>query len=237
MMLRILIYDDDPAACQTLRELLRKLPDLQKAEILTAVNLREARGHLTKKIDILFQDIELPERENGIAFARQVKAAEPETSIIFITAHIKYCEEIFSASPAGFLVKPFTAEKVHRTLQILRSTAAKADFLSVSTSKNNLLRIPLEEVAYFESQGRKVYVHGKNDSLLHIITGTKLNELEQQLPKYFVRCHHSFCVNLHTVRQIERYHFTLSDGTSVPISQQRFSAAKEKFINFMGDRL
>lgn len=237
MMLRILIYDDDPAACQTLRELLRKLPDLQKAEILTAVDLQEAQAHLTKKIDILFQDIELPERENGIAFARQVKADEPETSIVFITAHIRYCEEIFSASPAGFLVKPFMEEKVQRTLKILRSTAAKTDFLSVSTSKNNILRIPLEEVAYFESQGRKVYVHGKNDSLLHIITGTKLNELEHQLPKYFVRCHHSFCVNLHIVRQIERYHFTLSDGASVPISQNRFAASRDAFAMFMGDML
>lgn len=236
-MLRILIYDDDPAACQTLRELLLQQPDLEKAEILTAVNLQEAQTHLTKKIDILFQDIELPESENGIAFARQVKDAEPATCIVFITAHIKYCEEIFSASPAGFLVKPFTAEKVQRTLQILRSTAAKADFLSVSTSKNNILRIPLEEVTYFESQGRKVHVHGMDDALLHTITGTKLNALEQQLPKYFVRCHHSFCVNLHTVRQIERYHFTLSGGASVPISQNRFAASRDAFTIFMGDRL
>ncbi len=236
-MLRILIYDDDPAACQALRELLRKMPDLEKAEILTAVNLQEARGYLTKKIDILFQDIELPESENGIAFARQVKSDEPETSIIFITAHIRYCEEIFSASPAGFLVKPFTEEKVQRTLQILRNNAAKADFLSVSTSRNNILRIPLEEVAYLESQGRKVYVHGMDDTLMHTITGTKLNALEQQLPKYFLRCHHSFCVNLHTVRQIERYHFTLSDGAAVPISQQRFAASRDAFAIFMGDRL
>ncbi len=237
MMLRILIYDDDPAACQTLRELLLQQPDLEKSEILTAVNQQEAQTHLAKKTDILFQDIELPESENGIAFARQVKAAEPETSIVFITAHIKYCEEIFSASPAGFLVKPFTPEKVQRTLQILQSTAAKADFLSVSTSKNHILRIPLEEVAYLESQGRKVHVHGMDDALLHTITGTKLSVLEQQLPKYFVRCHHSFCVNLHTVRQIERYHFTLSDGASVPISQNRFAASRDAFTIFMGDRL
>ncbi len=237
MMLRILIYDDDPAACQTLRELLLQQPELENAEILTAVKQQEAQVHLAKKMDILFQDIELPESENGIAFARQVKDAEPETCIVFITAHIKYCEEIFTASPAGFLVKPFTPEKVQRTLQILRSMAAKADFLSVSTSKNHILRIPLEEVAYLENQGRKVYVHGMDDAQLHTITGTKLSTLSDQLPKYFVRCHHSFCVNLNAVKQIERYRFTLVSGSVVPVSQQRFSAAKEKFINFMGDRL
>lgn len=235
--MRILIYDDDPNACFMLHELLLKESLMQNSEILIAACLQEAELHIKKGIDILFQDIELTKNENGIKFAKDMKEANPDLYVVFITAHIKYCEEIFEASPVGFILKPFTQEKVHRVLNILQSSMKKNDYLSISNSKDNIIRIPLNEVAYIENQGRKIYVYGLQQAIIHTVSGVKLSDIAEQLPAYFIRCHHSFCVNLNMVRKIQRYHFTLKCGNSVPVSQKQFTSAKETFVNFMGDMI
>lgn len=237
LLLRILIYDDDSNACFVLRELLQKEPLMQNSEILIATCFRQAELHIKKGIDILFQDIELTQNENGIKFAKDIKEANPDLNVIFITAHIKYCEEIFEASPMGFILKPFTKERVQRVLQILQSNMIKKDYLSISNSKDNIIRIPLNEVAYLENQGRKIYLYGLHRAIIHTVNGVKLSEIAEQLPDYFIRCHHSFCVNLNMVRKIQRYYFTLNCGNHVSVSQKHFVSAKESFVNFMGDRL
>lgn len=235
--MRILIYDDDLNACVILRDLLHKEPFTQNNEILIATCLQQAEFHIKKGIDILFQDIELTNNENGIKFAKDMKEANPDLYVVFITAHIKYCEEIFEASPVGFILKPFTQEKVHRVLHILQISMKKNDYLSISNSKDNIIRIPLNEVAYLENQGRKIYVYGLHRTIIHIVGGIKLSNIVEQLPDYFIRCHHSYCVNLNMVRGIKRYQFTLDSNISVPISQSQFIFAKETFVNFMGDKL
>ncbi len=235
--MRILIYDDDLNACVILRELLHKESFTQNNEILIATCLQQAELHIKKGIDILFQDIELKNNENGIKFAKDMKSANPDLYVVFITAHIKYCEEIFEASPVGFILKPFTEEKVQRVLHILQRSMIKNDYLSISNSKDNIIRIPLNEVAYIENQYRKIYVYGLHQVIIHTVSGIKLSEIAKQLPNYFIRCHHSFCVNLNMVRRIQRYYFTLTCGNSVPVSQKQFGYARESFINFMGDKL
>ena len=235
--MRILIYDDDLNACVILRDLLHKEPFTQNNEILIATCLQQAEFHIKKGIDILFQDIELTNNENGIKFAKDMKEANPDLYVVFITAHIKYCEEIFEASPVGFILKPFTQEKVHRVLHILQISMKKNDYLRISNSKDNIIRIPLNEVAYIENQGRKIYVYGLHKAIIHIVGGIKLSNIVEQLPDYFIRCHHSYCVNLNMVREIKRYQFTLDSNIFVPISQSQFIFAKETFVNFMGDKL
>ena len=235
--MRILIYDDDPIACSDLKELLMKVPFLEKSEIYTALCHSEAESHMNRGIDILFQDIELKDDENGIKFAKDMKAADSGLYVIFITAHIKYCEEVFEASPIGFILKPFSAEKVKRVIGILRRSMKRTDYLSISNSKDNIIRIPLNEVAYLENQNRKVCVYGSQNAVIHTIGGMKLSDIAGQLPEYFIRCHHSFCVNLNMVRKIQRYHFTLCCGNTVPVSQKQFVSTREAFINFMGDML
>ena len=235
--MRILIYDDDLNACITLQEMLKKEFFLQNYEILTATSLNEAEVYTHKGVSILFQDIELKDTENGIEFAKNIKKNNPDLLVIFITAHIKYCEEMFEASPIGFVLKPFTNEKIKRTIQIIQNNLIKSDYLSISNSKDNIIRIPLNEVAYLENQGRKIYVYGLHRTIIHIVGGIKLSNIVEQLPDYFIRCHHSYCVNLNMVRGIKRYQFTLDSNISVPISQSQFIFAKETFVNFMGDKL
>lgn len=235
-MLHILIYDDNPAVCKELQHIISEqvLPEDSTVDIATTSE--EAKRLLLTEISILFLDIKLQDQESGIDFARYVNQTFPKTKIIFITAYIRYCEEIFTVRPDGFLVKPITAEKVRRTLQILAKNKEQQDVLIIHNSRNQMTKVELKQIAFIESTNRRLLLYQENGEILYEFFD-KLSTIETQLPDYFWRCHHSFSVNLHFVNHIQRYHFTLQNGTTVPISQQKFKASKERFMTFLGESI
>ncbi len=233
-MTSFLIYDDSRSACEELKALICEQINGTDFEVHTALNRQEAEKLLKNDISVLFLDIALENEENGINFARSVNKSYPDTKIIFITAYIRYCEEIFAANPSGFLVKPFTARKIARSLEILKSNQQKDDFLVISNSRNNVTKLLLSEITYIESINRKLVYYTSNGEKVHESTG-KVSALNNELPDYFIRCHQSFYVNLHFVSRIQRYHFTLKNGTDVPISQNKFRMSREKFMCFLGE--
>lgn len=235
-MTQFLIYDDSKTACAELRELICEQMKGKDFEVHTAVCRQEAEELMKQDISVLFLDIALENGENGINFARSVNKIYPDTKIIFITAYIRYCEEIFAANPSGFLVKPFTAGKIARSLEILKINREKDDFLVINNSRNNVTKLLLSEIAYIESINRKLVYYSSDDKKAHESTG-KISKLDNELPDYFIRCHHSFYVNLHYVSRIRRYCFTLKNGKVVPISQNKFRTAREKFICFLGEMI
>lgn len=234
--MNFLIYDDSITACEELRSLICDEMNGKDFEVYIAVTRQEAESYMKKDISVLFLDIALADEENGISFARSVNKTYPGTKIIFITVYIKYCEEIFVANPSGFLVKPFTAGKVARALEILKSNRQKEDFLVISSSKNDITKLLLNEIAYIESLNRKLIYYMADGEKVHE-SGGKVSALDNELPDYFIRCHHSFYVNLNFVSRIQRYHFTLKNGIDVPISQNKFRMSREKFMCFLGEMI
>lgn len=233
-MTNFLIYDDSRAACEELKKLIQEEMTGKDIEVYTAVNSQEAERLMENDISVLFIDIVLENESNGINFALSINKKYPKAKIIFITAYIKYCEEIFWANPSGFLVKPFTAGKVARVFEILKNSQSKEDFLVISNSKNDVTKLLLNEIAYIESINRKLIYYMPDGEKIHESAG-KVSDLDGELPDYFIRCHHSFYVNLNYVCRIQRYHFTLKNGKNVPVSQSKFRMSREKFMSFLGE--
>lgn len=110
------------------------------------------------------------------------------------------------------------------------------DAKSVVTVKINdgWIPVPFSQVMYLEAKERKTYVYSEN------ITGTHkypINEFEYFLPKgFFVRCHRSFIVNVHFIKEIyPDTHSTLmllmKNNTRIPVSQT-YSAYFRKLLGF-----
>lgn len=83
--------------------------------------------------------------------------------------------------------------------------------------------IHFNDVIYLEAQSRKTYVTSGNSQ-----RGThryNLTELEMTLPEEsFIRCHRSFIVNIHHIKEIQpdihsTFILIMSDGSRVPVSQ------------------
>ncbi len=230
-----LIYDDKQEDGDKLKQLLTEIDIKGTFNIYVAETVSEAKQFLSNDISAIFLDIELENNNNGIRFADYIARNYPNIKIIFITAHIWYCEEICPAKPAGFMVKPFNIEKVRRICNYICHLLSESseDYLIANVSKNNSIKIFLNQISYIETCGRKLLFYDKDGRKAFTVT-EKLSDIETRLPEYFTRCHHSFCVNLNFVSDIQRYEVVFGSGSTIPVSQKRYKEARENFVAFLG---
>lgn len=237
-MKNILIYDDNTDHCLELKMILHNQLGRNCPNIDTAVSYAEVQKLLSKNFyDIFFIDIELDNRKSGIDFTMEFQKKYPNVSLVYITAHIKYCQEIFLTSPTAFLLKPFTNESVARILNIIEQKRSKKDYLIMRTNKNTVQKICFDDIAYIENINRKLVFFNKAYESVYEFYGIKISEIEPQFPDYFLRCHHSICINLNMVESIKRYQFTLKGDKQLPISQSKFKSAKQAYVDFLGGKL
>lgn len=104
-------------------------------------------------------------------------------------------------------------------------------------SKFLLLKTPLGEVTksvknirYFEVKGHNVTAFF--DETEERVSGT-LNEFEKRLKDVgFIRIHKSFLVNFRFIESIGKTTVTLTDGTALLLSRNRFEETKRKLLIF-----
>ena len=113
---------------------------------------------------------------------------------------------------------------------------ALTDAKSVVTIKLNdgWVPVPFSDVIYIEAKDRKTYVHTTE------VIGTHkypLSEFEYFLPKdFFVRCHRSFIVNVHYIKEIypdthSTLDLLLKNKIHIPVSQS-YSSYFRKLLLF-----
>lgn len=101
---------------------------------------------------------------------------------------------------------------------------AFTDGKSVITVKTTDGWIPVafEDVKYVKVSDRKTYIIAEGFTGTHKNT---LQEFEYILPReFFIRCHRSFIVNVHHIREIfpdthSTFVLEMNDGTKIPVSQ------------------
>lgn len=90
-----------------------------------------------------------------------------------------------------------TIQKIHRYILEQPSSGTKITFYK----QNQEFYFPLDEVLFFETEGEHIYAHTVNDAYR---IKYRLYELEEILPKNFVRAAKSTIVNIMQVYSITR---------------------------------
>ena len=116
--LRVLIADDDMGMRTIMRKIVERVEDFvlvaEAGDGRTALELVEKL-----KPELVFLDVEMPEM-TGVECARAIQDLNPNTVIIFATAHDTYMSEAFEVYAFDYLVKPFKVERVIQTLERAR---------------------------------------------------------------------------------------------------------------------
>ena len=115
--IRILLVDDHPLVRRALRDILEKESDLhvigEAGDGRQAIDMTEEH-----QPDIVIMDISMPVL-NGVEATKQIKAANPMTSVLILTVHTDV-ETIFSilqAGASGYLVKSIFGPEVIHTIR------------------------------------------------------------------------------------------------------------------------
>lgn len=178
--------------------------------------------------DIIITDIQMPE-VGGIELAKEIRKRNPHTQIIFTSAFKDYIQEVFSANPVYYLLKPYDAEKFQEALRLaLQNLEQQQQFLEI-LAQNKAVRICVNEVKYAESDKRTVVFHGaKTEQSCY----AKLDDVEKQLPGYFIRCHKSYLVNMNQIKRISNNQIELFSGEILPVAKSRFPMIKQEILKF-----
>ncbi len=234
---RVLICDDDISVTEYIRNsLLRLHPEIKHIE--TKSKPEEISG---ADCDILFIDIELNEY-NGIDLAEQMLQSNPYIKVIFISGYHKYAQDIFRVNPVYYLQKPIQENMIETAYRKAVSELESNQDLTFTFNKNgNLYTIPCNDILYFESSKRCCTVHyTKDNTLTNVVTSefySKLNNLENTLPVFFIRCHQSYLVNMNYISSIEKKHINLVNKDALPISQSRVQDLRMEYVRFLGKKI
>ena len=116
--LRVLIADDDAGMRAVMRKIVERVDGFTLAG--EADNGKDALALAEKERPaVVFLDVEMPEI-NGVECARAIQDMDPNTVIIFATAHEGYMGDAFEVYAFDYLMKPFKVERVIQTLERAR---------------------------------------------------------------------------------------------------------------------
>src|SRR3954453_7844227 len=112
----IAVAEDNPVVREVLRGIIRQDETLtlvgEAANGQAALDLVELR-----KPDVICLDVQMPGMD-GIAVLRKIKEDHPDTRVIIVTGHATsgVVKDALSLGAHGFVVKPFNADKLLRTI-------------------------------------------------------------------------------------------------------------------------
>lgn len=235
--LRVLVVDDEPAARDKLVMLLEATDDFQVVGVagdgMDALNKIEGL-----RPDLVFLDIQMPELD-GLSVAA---ALDPDQSpaIIFVTAYDQHALAAFELHAVDYLLKPFDAARLQKTLQRIDKVVASPQRASVPQllryyrshsqypqrlafrTDSGLRMVHCDDIEWLESSGNYLKVCLHDDAF--ITRQTLAAVLSQLPPSRFVQIHRSHVVNIGAVLQARSlgkgdYALTLNGDVELRLSR------------------
>lgn len=184
-----------------------------------------------KKIDILFLDIELPDI-NGIELGNKIKALNPNTIILVITAYMDYLDDAMRFRVFRYIPKPFNKLKLSQNL-----TDALQHYNSLNSSvaietKSHVYTVNTKDIIAVESTARKVTIYTTSCNYLSI---HKIDYWENHLPSNtFVRTHRSYIVNLAHVTDFNKSCINVTGNKlKVYLTERKYTFFKKAYMLFI----
>ncbi|HEY0921029.1 LytTR family DNA-binding domain-containing protein [Rheinheimera pacifica] len=194
--MKVLIVDDEPLARARLQRLLAQQAGYQC--IGEAENAAQAMQLIHNlQPDLLLLDIAMPGAD-GISLATDILALATPPAVIFVTAHPQHALDAYRASPADYLLKPVSPERLAQALQRLgtqtrahlerKSTEPKLSYIQAGIKR----QIALKDVLYFSAEDKYVrMVFSKGEAIIE----QSLVQLQQLYPDNLLRIHRSTMIN------------------------------------------
>jgi two-component system LytT family response regulator len=239
--IRTLIVDDESLACERLRQLLEKEPEVEV--IGECSDGRAAVAAIQKTApDLIFLDVQMPELD-GFGVIEAI-GAESTPVIVFVTAHDKFALRAFEVHAVDYLLKPFDRERFQKALWraiervkqregralVERQAALIAELKPPHSTERLAVKsgasvewVKLEEIDWIGSADNYAELHVGSKS--HLLRET-LSALEARLkPETFVRISRSAIVNAPRIKELKRlfyggYELTLQNGTRLTLSRR-----------------
>ena len=170
--------------------------------------------------DLIILDIQM-RNQNGMELARQIRRADPQVPLLFLTATKEYVFEGYEVNALRYLIKPIQPSQLFAIL----------DEIQASTKRSILLngnRIDLNVLVYVEAEAHYCHLvfedHRQKEKI-------GIRELKTMLDDSFVMIHRSYLVNIAKVDQIRREELSAGSFT-LPVARSQLKTVSEAFMEY-----
>ena len=174
-----------------------------------------------EKYDLIYLDLQIT---NSILLEVKKNISEQEQIpfVIYISPEPRYLEEVIGNNKIAYINKPLKKRTFESSFREAVKIVSEKDLFFEFKNRRKLEKIRLEDVKYFESDGRRIIIHFKDDKIN--VFYSRLDDVEKIIKKElncecFLRKHKSFLINYNYIYKNQRTSIILLDGESIPISR------------------
>lgn len=223
--MRIVLLDDSRAHNAQMRQAIENIcGDAHiPAEIaLEATCFDEVAAYVAGNppLTVYFFDIQLEEEKTGVDVCRALRRENVRDRFIFVSAYPHYALDCLNVHAYDLLLKPVDLNALRQCLiSVYRDIQADAPQMLDIQIGSRLIRMPVRDVYYFESQGRNVIAHTSRGDFSY---AAALSGLKETLAADgFVQIHRKYLVNRAHIQEWDTGADTvLVHGTPLPLARR-----------------
>ncbi|WP_269212407.1 LytR/AlgR family response regulator transcription factor [Chromobacterium vaccinii] len=243
-MLKALIVEDEYLAREELAYLIQEHSSI---EIAASVEdgLEAFKFLQESDVDVVFLDINIPSID-GLLLAKNLHKTARPPRIVFVTAYKEFAVDAFEVEAFDYILKPYNEARIIGLLRKLEAlepapppiaaSAPAAEAAPASRTVNlakgdSIIVTPCDDIYYVEADEKVTLVYTAHDRYMMAMS---ISEFVSRLPAdSFFRCHRSFCVNIHKIREIapwqnSTYIIKLYDlKAEIPVSRSNIKAFRQ----------
>ena len=233
----VLICDDEPAFGRKVEQMTREYFAARGLPLETVLCTRgeEALARPEREqFQLALLDVDL-ETTNGIALGRQLKQANPDVVLVYISAYLEFAPEGYTVHAFRYLLKRDIERTLPLCLEAVLAEHAKGGRTLTIHLGRSAVELPLDKIYYLESDLRKINVYGDVAHQPLCSYYGKLNDLPQALfENGFLRVGRSAVVNMKYIRQISSYMVTLRNGIKLGVSRNGYAEIRSTYLEWKG---
>jgi DNA-binding LytR/AlgR family response regulator len=185
--------------------------------------------------DIIFLDIDMPVK-NGKEIAKELRILDKKFKLVFVTAYEQEALNTFQYDVIGFLPKNLIFERLTDIIKLIieriKQDIPQIQIFKIDNNLNNSrvteIKMPLDDIMYFESINRKVYLNTKRETfVLHNYQFSQI--VHKYLPLGFVDIHRTCIVNIKYIFSVSDIEIELDNGIHLPLSRRKRQRILDKF--------
>ena len=231
--MKIAVCEDEKIVAEELAEKIREFMKLTYFDFSIDIFLTGEDFIKSPEIyDLLFLDCRLPDA-NGLTIAKELRARDIDTAIIFVTAFPEYVYESFEVQPFRYMIKPIEETVLRKALIGFVKAYEKERHISIPTSRKNHI-VNLQDIVYIESDGKYSNVCLKNNLSYKSMKSISDYNTEVEIDCHsFFRTHRCYLVNMKYIDEVQGNIIIFVNGEKAEISRRKVSEFHKRYTNYL----
>jgi len=235
--MRIAICDDETKILDEVSSYIKKYSKLCGKSELEVFPFSSASSLLNSidngaLFDIFMLDVYIGD-EMGTTLAKEIRAREIESPIIFLTTSVEHAPQGYETGTLRYLIKPLEPEKFYEAIDAacLQAEKLQSKLIRFKT-ENGIESINANNIMYSEAHDHYQYIKLDNGQTIKV--RTTVSELYALLAKNdgFFRLGSAYIINLRNIKNLTSSAILLYDNTTIPIPRGKHAELKKVFWNF-----